>query len=87
MFYSIIDYTSQLCYFLNMKKKTIFDLFEEQQQQEMAKQPPAADRMPGEEPAQEEPDAEEAAEEEPENAEPEQQTERGSDDGIQHATE
>lgn len=86
MFYSIIDLYGQLCYFLNMKK-TIFDLFEEQQQEEKAKQPPADNRMPGEEPAQEEPDAEEAAEEEPEDAEPEQQTERGSDDGIQHATE
>ena len=80
MFYSIIDLHSQLCYFLNMKKKTIFDLFEEQQE-EKAKQLPANDRMPGEEPAQEEPEAEEAAEE-PEAAEPEQQTEGGADDGL-----
>ena len=63
-----------------MKKKTIFDLFEEQQ--EKAKQPPETDRLPGEEPAQEEPEAEEAAEEVPEAAEPEQQTEGGADNGL-----
>ena len=65
-----------------MKKKTIFDLFEEQQQEEMAKQPPATDRLPGEEPAQEEPEAEEAAEEVPEAAEPEQQPEGGAGDEL-----
>lgn len=52
-----------------MKKKSIFDLYEEQQAQE-PKQKDVV-RMPGEEPAQEEPAAEKATENTPEDAEPE----------------
>ena len=50
-------------------KKSIFDLYEEQQAQEPKQK--AVDRMPGEEPAREEPEAEKAAEATPEDPEPE----------------
>lgn len=84
MFNSIIDYTSQLCYFYCMKKD-IFALFEEQQAAEPRE--PEPERMPGEEPAQEEPETEQAPKPEPEPREPEKdpekETEKEGDQNVQ----